>query len=108
MAGKPSCFLQCCNPCTCLASCAACLNVELMSWVFQQACCVRHLVRASFACCLVLPGFSMKFFCMLPGAAWLQHELHGMEPILAAADCPTALLEACFVLQQRVARALCK
>ena len=57
---------------------------------------------------LLRVSFCQSFFCMLPGAAWLQDELHGTEPILAASDCPTALLEACLVLQQGVATAQCK
>ena len=94
MAGKPSCFLQCYSPCTCPASCAACLDVEQMSWGFQQDCCVCHLVKASFARCLMLPGVSMDSMAR--------------NPYVTASNCPTALLEACLVPQQGVATALCR
>ena len=66
MAGKPSCSLQCYSTCTCPVSCAACLSVELMNWILHQDCCVCHFVKASFACCLVQPGFSMNSMARNP------------------------------------------
>ena len=92
MAGKPSWSLQCCSPSTNLTSDTGCPNVELMSWMIHKGCYVCH------------------FCCMLPGAsAWLQHGVDCMawRTALTVFNCPVALLEACLVLQQGVAKDLC-
>ena len=57
---------------------------------------------------LLRVSFCQSCFCMLPGASvWLQHGLHGVGTALAVSNRPVAPLEACLVLQQGVAKALC-